>query len=337
MIPRLGRGIIVSVRSPNNLYHWGSATVDVQIGGSTMGTFGMLFALRQHWRSQSHPVYRAQRRLNPFSLAAKGKVLQKRAAAIISIMFFVFAFFIAIIWCANPSGPTSLAPAMAAIGFILVGSFGLVFLGIFMWPMVASISTSRVIITEREGQTWDILLTTPLGWREIILAKEAAALQGLPPYIFVAMWSLTSAFALLIVTATTSGSSSPSDGLGGLLAAFFLMGVLVIAGFQVYLWAALIGLLASLFTPSRQIAMAIAALASFSVSLFTWVFFALAVRLLIIILSGQFLFSYTLRLGLAGTLVFAIAVLNEILLRRAFRLLIRHLGDGQLPAVTRSM
>src|SRR5262249_36265690 len=130
---------------------------------TVMGTLGILRALRFHWQDQLHPLYCAQQRQNAIAIPARANEVRGPMGRPMQLYRVIFLIVVLT------------TGALCAV----VGFFGLLFLiwvALFMWPVLVAMPTSSIIAAEREARTWDILLTTPFDWRDIVLAKVAARL-----------------------------------------------------------------------------------------------------------------------------------------------------------------
>ncbi|GEM_PF-1225242 len=312
-----------------------------------MDTYHFLLALWQHWTKPTHPVYRADSKhvkLTP-SVLILWKFVQRIWRPVAAVGLVVLMTAIAEFLCgggrrAPLSFSTALFSLISAVGVSL--ALIAILLLAYLWPLAVAIGASGVIAGERERQTWDVLLTTPFDWADLILAKLAASLRRLNPYGEMLLWVQAFLVAILFVVVlgdflrdVVSGVTSPVFQIALLVAAMIEF---VVARAQDYVLSSLVGLIASLLTPNRQTAGAIALMLALALvlvrALLTLILLAalpptppplLAVLIAtgpasVIAMVGNVL------LGIPALIVMIVA--REALIRAMFGWLVHHMGDA---------
>lgn len=311
-----------------------------------MGTLGILKALRGYVLRSSHPIYRAE---SVYAPPVSLNQTLKRYAHLKNVLF------IALIALALLSCLETLPGNWNWFFWLFCFSgLGLPFLGIvsilYLLPLAVAVSASRTIAREREAQTWDTLLTTPMEWSDIILAKLAAsmnryeALLQAVPWVNLLMGSLT----FLMVSSHIAHTDNPGNlSLETLQwgVAFMATIAFVIERHQDYVLANLIGASTALAANNPQTASinALGGMIGFmllrGLLIAGLVFFAIQPRsmpeLVILIMSGP---SSTIAVGLplllAALSLVILPIAHEIVIRRMFRHLVAHLGEGIQSSVT---
>ncbi len=312
-----------------------------------MDTYHFLLTLWRHWTNPTHPVYRADSqhvKLTP-SVLIIWKFVRRVWRPVAAIGLVVLMTAIAEFLCGGGRRvPLSLSSALFSL--ISVVGVGLAFIAVlllaYLWPLAVAIGASGVIAGERERQTWDVLLTTPFDWADLILAKLAASLRRLNPYGEMLLWVQAFLVAILFVVVlgdfirdVVSGLTSPIFQIALLVAAMIEF---VVARAQDYVLSSLIGLIASLLTPNRQTAGAIALMTALALVLVR----ALLTVLLLAALPPTAPLSLAVLIAtgpgsiiaLAGNALLGIPVLilmilaREALIRALFGWLVHHMGDA---------
>lgn len=283
-------------------------------------TVTILRTLRTHWKEAKHPVYRAQERQN----VLPGPVSRGEPSRL-SRAIFVIAALVAGGLC-------------SAVGFfgllLLIGSI------LFLWPILVVVPTSSIIAAERDAQTWDILLTTPFDWQDLLLAKVAARLRDRPPFIFIFLWILGNVCLIALNTPPVAVQPARSViqqqiGLGETFTCLmlpFLIGYLILTGMQEYIMAGLIGLLISLFSATQQTARATAVLVAAAMAVVNALLVTLLVQGADNIVS---LLPIISRWLVAGLVLGLILLIREFAIRWLFAFLVRHVGDATSPILPR--
>jgi hypothetical protein len=312
-----------------------------------LDTYHFLLALWQHWTKPTHPVYRADSKhikLTP-SVLILWKFVRRIWRPVAAIGLVVVMTAIAEFLCGGARRvPLSLSTALFSL--ISVVGVGLALIAIlllaYLWPLAVAFGASGVIAVERERQTWDVLLTTPFDWADLILAKLAAALRRLNPYGEMLLWVQAFLVAILFVVVlgdflrdVVSGVTSPVFQIALLVAAMIEF---VVARAQDYVLSSLVGLIASLLTPNRQTAGAIALMMALALvlvrALLTLMLLAALPPtppplLVVLIATGP-----ASVIAMAGNVLLGIPALilmiaaREALIRAMFGWLVQHLGDA---------
>ncbi|MEP7286421.1 MAG: hypothetical protein ABI947_11695 [Chloroflexota bacterium] len=307
-----------------------------------MGTFSIIRLLIRAWTLTSHPIYQAEKRR--LSLLPVGSILRRVVGKSWRPILAVGAVLMVLAAGDFLCGGTRHTFSAAIFSFCTVGGGSLILLVIllitYLWPLSVAISASSVIAQERERQTWDVLLTTPLDWRDLILVKLAATLSRLNPYGEIFLWGqaflIAIIFVLVIGQFSLNAGSSPFTVLE-LPLVFLTMTEFAIARLQDYVMAGLIGLLASLLSSTRQTASAIALMVTSGMILVRALITALVVTslpftsfpaLLILLATGPSSVVALAWRGLPAILILiAMILIREGIIRAMFSWLIAHLGD----------
>lgn len=250
-----------------------------------MNTWTIIERLWRHWRQPTHPVYRAdsaRSAVPPGIRHLLGRIVRKTwrplGMASIALVMLMAADFLC------RAGRRSTGSISAIIFSILtVGIGGGFVLGllllIYMWPIAVAVSSSTAIAEERERQTWDVLLTAPFDWSDLLLAKLGASLRHFHRYTEAILWVHGFLVAVVLVLALSESSRQIPGGLSPirLLVLIVVLVDFIFARAQSYVLAALSGLTASLLAPTRQSAGAIALLISAVMVLFEALFAALVI------------------------------------------------------------
>jgi len=308
-----------------------------------LGTIGILRLLLHNWSAQS-PIYKIEER-HVATLSTRQLIryviqrIWKPAGAVIGVAIVIA---VAQFLCGTQRQSLNIALTCTAGGAAVV--LIAISLVAYVWPVFIAVSASRVIAVEREHRTWDILLTTPYEWRDLMMAKLAAALHGFNAYsgafFYMQIFLVAVIVAIVIgqsqLLASTRGVVTPAL---ALLMILLAVTEFVIGRVQDYVMAGLIGLLASLLVPTRQSAATFALMGSLAMvlirALLTAFFIALlpamTVPTLLLLLpigpSSAVVFALPLPLVLA--FLTALVLIREGAIRLIFRWLLIHLADGE--------
>jgi hypothetical protein len=314
-----------------------------------MGTYGLLRALWRNWMSPTNPIYRLenQRAASRTVAANAWRFVRRIWRPVVALSGVTLSAVVAEVMCAGGRiPPLSLTRALISICSLIGGGallLGLVILA-YLWPLAVALNASGVIVTEREHQTWDVLLTTPFERADLVLAKLAASLNRFNPYGEMLLW--VQSFLVVIVFALVVGQlvqhPDPAQPLVAISLLFLAMIEFAAARFQDYVLGGLIGLLASLLATTRQAAWVGALTAALTMillrALFTTLILAAMPPRELPILAILFATGPSSAVVLswsplaAGVGLIAILLLREGLIRAMFAWLIRHLGETGLAA-----
>lgn len=312
-----------------------------------LDTYHFLLTLWQHWTKPTHPVYCTDSKhvkLTP-SVLIIWKFVRRIWRPIAAVGLVVVLTALAELLCTS-GRRTPLSLSSAVLSFISVVGVSLALIAVlllaYLWPLAVAIGASGVIAGERERQTWDVLLTTPFDWADLILAKLAASLRRLNPYGEMLLWVQAFLVAILFVVVlggfirdVVNGLTSPALQIALLVAAMIEF---VVARAQDYVLSSLIGLIASLLTPNRQTAGAIALMMALALVLARALLTLLVLAALpptpppllaVFIATGP-----ASVIAMAGNALLGIPVLilmivaREALIRAMFGWLVHHLGDA---------
>lgn len=268
------------------------------------------FAWPRQWRElKNHPVYQRER-------GGWGKP-NRFYDSLSRYSPFVVMGAILLGVCAGGSNPALLAGNEALMAFwcllCLPGMVlnGVTLFGLFMAPAL----TAPTISMERDRGTWDILRSTPLATRSIILAKLLGALARLR------IWPILFALSLLqglLLTCSTLFALGTDGGNSAALSGVVVGLTSAIRPWLEILFAASVGMLASTLVKSATTALA----ASYTAVILTKLFNSSLIWLGIGNLVGaDEIFSFALS-GLGPTAVYVVAIVGLFvgLLRQADRL-----------------
>jgi hypothetical protein len=226
---------------------------------------------------------------------------------------------------------------MGGVILLLAG----IFLVSYLWPAFIAVSASRVISVEREHRTWDILLTTPYEWRDLVMAKLAAALHGFNAYS--GAFFYMQVFLIAVIVALVLGQSPAWTGVPwSILNLVMILAAtteFAIARAQDYVLGSMIGLLASLLVTSRQAAATVALMAALAMVLIRAIVTAFFIAMLPTMTSTILLLMLTVgpstavvfatSLPIAIAILLAMVLIREGAIRLIFHWLLTHLADGE--------
>jgi hypothetical protein len=312
-----------------------------------LDTYHFLLTLWQHWTKPTHPVYRADSKhikLTP-SVLILWKFVRRVWRPIAAVGLVVLMTAIAEFLCGGGRrAPLSFSTTLFSLISVVGVSLALiaVLLLAYLWPLAVAIGASGVIASERERQTWDVLLTTPFDWADLILAKLAASLRRLNPYGEMLLWVQAFLAAILFVVVLgdflrdiVSGLTGPVFQIALLVAAMLEF---VVARAQDYVLSSLVGLIASLLTPNRQTAGAIALMMALALVLVRALLTLILLTALpptpppllaVLIATGPasvIAMAGNVLLGIPALILMIVA--REALIRTMFGWLVHHMGDA---------
>ncbi len=221
-----------------------------------MGTYQLLRGLRKHWINPISPVYRADQRFGPpwppeEAARWRGRLVRFGLAVILAVVLITAGRAL--------TGASSLSALyMLALPAACLTGVSLLFVALtaltFLWPVAVALLVSGTIVREREQRTWAPLLTTPLDWGEVLMAKLASALHWLNRPFELMVWvqgALTVFVFLLCVSQAEQIAAPPTV---GVLIALLAAAQFALARVQDYASACLIGVGASLLAEKRETA-----------------------------------------------------------------------------------
>jgi hypothetical protein len=309
---------------------------------NSLGTYGIVRRLLRHSDQPSlHPMLRYRRGQLELPFPILGQwltVLHRRRGWLwVGLVLVGLAMVAQLLLRAQWRGfiTTTCAFAMLLPVIIAVAS-------LYLLPAVVAVLTSATIVAERELQTWDILLSTALDWHDLLLAWLARLLRLVNPFrellpgVYVLLGGLACLFAIVTFANEYSGV------LGEVLewvVVFLVPLQYLVERVQDFVLASVIGLLASLLSPSRQVAAAVALCAMLGWLILRGLFTAALIGLLptqtpssaaILLLTGP---ASALAMSLpvlpALVLLLLLPLINEIVIRWLFAWLVKHLGEGR--------
>lgn len=305
-----------------------------------MGTITILRLLLRNWSVRS-PIYKnEERHVATFSTRQLIRHVILRIWKPVGILLAVLIYFaIARLLFGNQGQALSPILICTTGGFIFV--LGGLLLVSYLWPAFIAVSASRVISVEREHRTWDILLTTPYEWRDLVMAKLAASLHGFNAYSGAFLYMQV--FLVAVIVALVLGQSPAWTGAPwsvlNLVMIVAAAAEFVIARAQDYVLASMVGLLASLLTPTRQGAATVALMTSLAVILIrmvvTGVFLAMlpamtsTTLLLMLAVGPSTAVVFAASLPIAIIILLAMVLIREGAIRLMFQWLLTHLADGE--------
>jgi hypothetical protein len=310
-----------------------------------IGTLDILRALIRFNARSSHPLYKAEERhLSAIPLAQyMGEVIGRVWKPVLALTMFVVAIAAADFLCGGTQRAVS--SVIFQICSIGGGSFILfcLLLLTYLWPLGVAVAASSVIVQERERQTWDVLLTTPLDWQDIILIKLSATLSRFNTYVELFLWM--QGFLMIIIVVLVLAAYSRENSVLSFSLFQIPLVILTVAEFgigrtQDYIIASIIGLISSLLASTRQAAGLVAVMAAVGMVLLR----ALVTTIIIMTMRPTSLPGTLILLSTGPASVVAIAlpglvaavvliimvVLREIFIRYSFNWLITRLGDETL-------
>lgn len=136
------------------------------------------------------------------------------------------------------------------IGIVLMGGAVLV---IFLWPLLIASAGGGVIAWEKEIQTWNLLLVTPIARLDILLSKLVVGLSRLERFIVLSMG--LQFFPMLAVASLIGGLFRQDKSIAPMLAMGLGIFLFVVEKMQTFVLAGLLGLTASLTAGSWSLGM----------------------------------------------------------------------------------
>jgi len=304
---------------------------------ANVGTIGLGARLRLHWQTESHPLYRFQvipldQLLNVAPLVRWAK--RNRVWFVVGILAVLTWLVLQVVFQAQ-WGPFLAMLCGAGVALPILVAFG----AIYCLPVAVAVVSSGMVIAERERQTWDILLSIPMEWGDLALARLARLLRHINPFEPIALIINLCIAGLIFVFAVVRYATPNSQGVETLLA-----WIVVFAGpfhflverLQDFLLACIIGVIASLIAPSRQVAWVLALLGMVGWLLARGLAIATLITLLppsrannpiITLLSGfSGAFIMTLPVWAKFILLIVTTLAYDLVIRRLFRWVRYHLG-----------
>lgn len=313
----------------------------------TMGTYRLITTLYRHWAYPASPIYKADQRYGApwrtFSVERWFWVMVRIGLAFGSVTLLIIALRVisdsALTW--------SLSTLLIQFSCLGAGGLFLSALAVmtFFWPLAVAVLSSETIVREREKRTWAALLTTPLDWTDLLTAKLASALHWLNRPSEILVW-LQGVYLILCFVLVLAQSGKVTD----FTASWVMIVLSVLAAIQFgvarlqdYSTATLIGLATSLYAESRQsasvLAMLIGLIMLLSRFMLTAVLIALAQfnpapppqGLLILLATGPtttIALGFSKEPGFAFILLLLIPTVRELLIQRAYRYIVAHLGEA---------
>lgn len=222
---------------------------------ANVGTIGLVARFRLHWQTESHPLYRFQvipldQLLNVAPLVRWVKrnrlwfvvgILAVLTWLVLQIVFRAqWGWFLAMV-----CGAGTALPILAIFGVI------------YCLPVVVAVVSSGLVIAERERQTWDILLSLPMEWGDLVLARLARLLKYINPFepiLIVINLGIAGLTFLFVVVRYAAPNAQVGEALLAWIVIFVGPIHFLVERLQDFLLACIIGLIASLIAPSRQVA-----------------------------------------------------------------------------------
>ncbi len=310
-----------------------------------MGTYAIMRMLWRQWTLQSHPIYRYENRHTTLAPQIVWPVVRRvwRPLSVVGMVIVTMA--VAEFLCGGAHfQPLSFVTMASSLCFAAGGIAALsgILILIYVWPLPVAIIASGAIVDERERRTWDMLLTVPIERSDLLLIKLASILNRLNPYAEVFLWVqfflLAIIFVLVVGLFATNPNVTSADALIELPLLALTMAEFGIARVQDYVMSALIGLVASLLSSTRQAAISIAILLTLAMILARALITALVVvtiaspsppATLILIATGPssvITLAWPPALAIIGLLT--MLFLREGIIRVLFQWLTRHLGEA---------
>jgi len=305
-----------------------------------LGTFRLLRILRGHWHNPVHPVYQFESRyIAPWQLPR----VQRPIGWFVRAIGWLFALTTVITglrfllgWPILWTISNALILGLSVILFSLLTLIIIAFT--FLWPIAIATITNNALIRERSTQTWTLLLTTPLAWKDIALAKIAAPLRWLAKIFDLILW-----FHLALVLITLAVAIEQIDRLSltvsppVAIVAALLVGVqFAVSRVQDYSSAVLIGMTSALVTRSTSMSLLLSVLGGIGLvaaRLLISAILLLAIALpspqnaILLLLTGPST-GYVLTLAGPALLIVLIGLplAREITIRLGYRWVWDHLG-----------
>jgi hypothetical protein len=309
-----------------------------------LGTYGIIRKMLRNWEAPSaHPAFKYFRdRIDlPFPiLSIVVQEVRKRRRWLWVLAGLIAAWMLAQIMLRAQWQQfiTTTCTAVLIIPVVIA------ILVIYFLPALVAVLTSAIIVAERERQTWDILLTATSEWDELVLARLARLLRYVNPFreivpgVYFMLGGLACIFAIVTFADKRSGA------LGEVLewVVIFLVPLqYLVERIQDFVLASLIGLLASLIAPTRQVAATLALCAMLGLLIVRGLFIigligllpppqALS-RILVLLITGP-ASALAMTMPVVETIfgLLLLPLINEVIIRAMFAWLIGHLGEGRL-------
>jgi len=309
-----------------------------------LGTYGIIRKMLKNWEAPSaHPAFKYFRDKIDLPFPALASVIReirkrRRWLGVLALLIVVSMLGQVMLQAQWQQFITTTCTA------VLLIPVAVAILAIYFLPALVAVLTSTIIVAERERQTWDILLTATSEWDELVLARLARLLRYVNPFreivpgIYFMLGGLACIFAIVTFAEKRSGI------LGEVLewVVIFLVPLqYVVERIQDFVLASLIGLVASLIAPSRQVAAVVALCTMLALLLVRGIFIISLIRLLpppqavsrvlVMLITGP-ASALAMTMPVVETILglLLLPLINEIIIRRLFSWLIGHLGEGHL-------
>ncbi|MBX3082606.1 MAG: hypothetical protein KF716_13295 [Anaerolineae bacterium] len=309
-----------------------------------LGTYGIIRKMLKNWESPSaHPAYKYFRnRIDlPFPIMSTViREIAKRRRWLWVLAGVIVVWMLAQVMLRAQWQQFISTTCMA----VLIVPVVVAILVIYFLPAAVAVLTSAIIVAERERQTWDILLTATSNWDELVLARLARLLRYINPFreivpgVYFMLGGLACIFAIVTFADKRSGV------LGEILewVVIFLVPLqYLIERIQDFVLASLIGLVASLIAPSRQVAAMLALCAMLALLVVRAIFIISLIgllpppqalsRILVLMITGP-ASAIAMTMPVVETILglLLLPLINEVIIRLMFSWLIGHLGEGRL-------
>jgi len=229
---------------------------------------------------------------------------------------------------------------IVSLSVLLIGALSLI-IGFFafLWPIVVAAITNNTLIRERSTQTWGLLLTTPLAWRDIALAKIAAPLRWLAKLFDLIIWFH---LALLLVTIAIASSqtdriSNATTSVIGIMTIVLVGAQFAISRVQDYSTACLIGMGSALITANSALSFLLTIIGSvglvagrllISALLLLTIAIPAPQNAILLLLTGPTAgFVLGLQPIVLIVVLICLPVVRELLIRRGYQWVWNHLGE----------
>lgn len=311
-----------------------------------MGSYELLLHLRRHWAHPVNPVYKHDQRLRTptsFPLVEQLTTTSVRIGAILGVLTLIL---LALRVMTDQVLMWMLSSFM--IQLLCLSGFGLVMLGLtlttFLWPVLVALTTSGIIVREREKRTLEALLTLPVDWGELLMAKVAASLHWLHRLFEVLLWVQGACVILTFLIGIAQTGRLAEQSSTGLMVILTIIATahFGIARIQDYTSAAIAGMAASMLSETRQQASLGALFAGSSLLLLRVMFTVICLSLgalegmpppqgVIILLATGPTTAILLAFGkypfVALLILILFPLLREGMIRWAYQWVLRHLGN----------
>jgi hypothetical protein len=317
-----------------------------------MGTLAIFRSLWKYWEMPNFPLFLYQEGRHTLIetewIAALNALIRRFVMPFIALIVGAVAFVGFLSLCGFSSFFTTIPMFSLCVGIVFgIGAFAIILL-IYLWPVPVAVAASGTIADDREHQTWELVLATPIERSDVLLSKLAYSQRGLTGYGELLFWVQGLLIVLIfIIIVAKLGGTYRMTWLDGILTLFLIILSMIefgIGRIQDYVLAGLLGVTASLISGSRQAALFSAFMGALGMVLLRGVItgvFVMAIgsntvqaaQVIFFATGPSSLVVLALPHLIALLVLIAMPLGRELTIRWLFGWLVAHMGDTSASAV----